>query len=518
MNKLKKNAELLSKGESTVPLSKRSSRPPQEVKRVIQALSSSKALFDSSCYPKFSSLISTNSTNIKPQKRPLSWLLRIIEEIYDARYVHDTSELTDSSEANKAAGAPKDVKLSKIISVFVMDFFVKKYGLKSLVDQTCWDLLYNLHALRKDHLEAEVFGRFLEETYDPDDMLFFLYVRSVVQRELGFSFRSNCAELGERDAIFLSFKSCVSISKLVFGAEAEELLRNFLAMIESHLVGRGDQRKIEVYQFLHLVLAEYHDTRPRDGDEGLDEREESDDDYGLEEEDEDLLDAIGPDGTVDYNKLKEISPRFSPDYDQFELNNPSRGGNNAYDESPSPSYYVAASKAKAAATTLSTDTAKKSSATSNSDTSSDAVSRGRRALLQALGLSIGACNSQYLAVLLEPCKDFPEALRADIHENLLTELENKIHALLETILTGNNTGAIVLDTEDKTKLQSEFASLLSSAVEAAKADSEPNFDGILLNRIDLFCQRLLEVNQLRSDIERLASLLVSYAETQKETY
>lgn len=63
-----------------------------------------------------------------------------------------------------------------------VDFFSKRYGLRSLVAQTCWDLLYNTHALRKDHLEVEVFARFLEEFYDPDDLLFFLYVRNVIQK------------------------------------------------------------------------------------------------------------------------------------------------------------------------------------------------------------------------------------------------------------------------------------------------------------------------------------------------
>ena len=50
------------------------------------------------------------------------------------------------------------------------------------MDQHAWDLLYNVHALRATHLEVELFARFLEEYYDPDDLLFFLYVRSVVQK------------------------------------------------------------------------------------------------------------------------------------------------------------------------------------------------------------------------------------------------------------------------------------------------------------------------------------------------
>ena len=36
----------------------------------------------------------------------------------------------------------------------MVDFFSKRYGLRNLVDQTCWDLLFNVHSLRKEHLEV----------------------------------------------------------------------------------------------------------------------------------------------------------------------------------------------------------------------------------------------------------------------------------------------------------------------------------------------------------------------------
>ena len=41
--------------------------------------------------------------NIAPKLRPLSWLMRLIEEIYDNRYARDTAELRE--EAEGAAGA-----------------------------------------------------------------------------------------------------------------------------------------------------------------------------------------------------------------------------------------------------------------------------------------------------------------------------------------------------------------------------------------------------------------------------
>jgi hypothetical protein len=58
--------------------------------------------------------------------------------------------------------------------VFVVDHLSKKYGLRALVEQNCWELVLNTGLYKKGHLAAEIFGRFLSERYDPDDLLFFL--------------------------------------------------------------------------------------------------------------------------------------------------------------------------------------------------------------------------------------------------------------------------------------------------------------------------------------------------------
>ena len=156
-------------------------------------------------------------------------------------------------------------RLSNIFPVFVVDHFSKRYGLRALVDQTSWDILYNMHALRKDHLEVEVFARFLEEFYDPDDLLFFLYVRSVIQKLLGISFRNRWSDLGrgrERtpQALWLSYRECVSVARTVFGNDQDPMYREFMAMIEAQVVGkrRGpgqqDTRRIEVTQFLLSLI------------------------------------------------------------------------------------------------------------------------------------------------------------------------------------------------------------------------------------------------------------------------
>ena len=63
-------------------------------------------------------------------------------------------------------------------------FFEKKFGLPGIVQQQCWDMLYTMHQLRREHQAIETFGRFMDEYYDSDDLLFALYARSTLQKEL----------------------------------------------------------------------------------------------------------------------------------------------------------------------------------------------------------------------------------------------------------------------------------------------------------------------------------------------
>jgi len=278
----KRNKEKMAKlamGHSAQIYGRRASRPPQEMARVVNAIATSKALFDYSCYPKFSSLV-TMRDQLRPRRRHFAWLMKMIEEIYRDRYEHDTADLRSSnleSGENKTEDESID-RLSNIFPVFVTDFLGKRFGLRSLVDQHAWDLIYNVHALRKQSLEVEIFARFLEEYYDPDDLLFFLYVHSVVEKELAVNFvnRWTSASRGKArmpDPLYLTFKECQIIGRVVFGDEQHPLYQAFMAMLKGHLTGRKtsrkDTRKIEVTQFLHVALVEYHETRPAEDEEQI---------------------------------------------------------------------------------------------------------------------------------------------------------------------------------------------------------------------------------------------------------
>lgn len=237
--------------------------------------------FDYSSYARFTTLIANDGDTVAPRPKLLSWLMRAIEEIYDARFAHEAAEV-GRVESDYVAE-----QVSNIFPAFVVKRLNTKVGLRSLVDQTCWDLLYNAHIYRRDYLEVEMFCRFLQEFYDHDDLLFFLYVRSVVAKQLHVSFKTRWTKSDgpgrQPKSLWLSYRECVHVAKTVFGDANENMCRDFLSIVQPQMVGRKggvgsdgkqqpDSRRIDITQFLHLAVVGYHQTRP-------DENEDDNDGY-----------------------------------------------------------------------------------------------------------------------------------------------------------------------------------------------------------------------------------------------
>lgn len=224
--------------------------------------------FDYSSYPRFSVLIANDGDTVSPRPKLLSWLMRAIEEIYDARFAHEAAEV-GRGECDFVAE-----QVSNLFPAFVVKRLSTRVGLRSLVDQTCWDLLYNSHVYRRDYLEVEMFCRFLQEFYDHDDLLFFLYVRSVVAKQLHVSFKTrwtkNDGPSRQPKSLWLSYRECVHVAKTVFGEGNEGMCRDFLSIVLPQMVGQKggpqqqDSRRIDITQFLHLAVVGYHQTRPED--------------------------------------------------------------------------------------------------------------------------------------------------------------------------------------------------------------------------------------------------------------
>jgi len=234
--------------------------------------------FDYSPYPRFVALIADNEDTVKPKNRVLSWVMKIIEDSYDTRWTSGSLEKGESTEGEltgDAAAKPVGDNIHmKVFPVFVVRRLSLTMGLKKVVDQTCWDLLLNIDKYRKEYLEVEIFGRFIQEFYDHDALVFFLYVRSMVANVLHINFKTRWTRPDQANPrntqnLWMSYRECLTVSRIVFGADKEQMTKDFMALLLPHMVGQRtettDSRRIDITQFLHLAVVGYHQTHANSG-------------------------------------------------------------------------------------------------------------------------------------------------------------------------------------------------------------------------------------------------------------
>lgn len=504
---------------------------------------------DYTVYGKFTALVAPRGS-VRPKARPLSWLMRLIEEIYDARYAKDTADLRGEAEAGMD-GAGGDAA-STPFPQFVVDFFSKRYGLRSLIDQTAWDLLANVHAARREHLEVETFARFLEAYYDPDDLLFYLYVRSVVQKELGVSFRTRWSELGRAGAeggvagsgapapLFLSARECAVVARVVFSSEADPLYRTFMAMLERHMTAggaagsgpgaaarraRGDARRIEATQFLHLALVEYHETRPADESElaamaasatsassaaasaaaAAADRERA---YGGSRGGSPAgagrgtgaggygYGAYGPGGGgADFGEYDDMAAAGLAGSGSGDADALVRQAEAAYDGRLG-SAPVSSSSATAAASAP-------SAAASAASTTAALLARSPT-FFDDLGEEMNRANESYLVRALAGASSLPPEVQEQIRAEVKAQLESRLDAVLASTIRATQTGAST-GVPARDALASHFRRVMAAAAGDAAAAASPDAT------VPAFCAAVLAQPEVQETVAPLVSLLVTYA-------
>jgi hypothetical protein len=152
-------------------------------------------------YPRLVQSINRNRLAVlSPRVRPINWLLRLIEDVYD-----DLTEvfLLGANSATPPPitdGSPRPElwdteQASSPVARLVMPYLVRKHietsmGLAHVVDQECLDLVHNIEATVEKAASVALFSMFVREIYDDDALLFFLFVRCIVQREFGLQLKA----------------------------------------------------------------------------------------------------------------------------------------------------------------------------------------------------------------------------------------------------------------------------------------------------------------------------------------
>lgn len=138
-------------------------------------------------YPRFYKSLNP-IIGIRGKKLNIYNLKYIIEEIYSIRFIKDTCSLKNQLCRDK------EIDMKDPFPIFVLDFLIKKYIKKSLIDKNAIDLLISLDFYKESNKDVEIFSKFMNEVYDLDDLIFYLFVRSCIEKEMKIMFIEKAKE------------------------------------------------------------------------------------------------------------------------------------------------------------------------------------------------------------------------------------------------------------------------------------------------------------------------------------
>ena len=212
-------------------------------------------------YKKFIELVNP-LVGIRGKRMNLNELRYCIEEIYSIRFINDTNNIKEN-----------DGEIDFPFPNFVLEFFSNKYVKKPAVDQHSLDLILSIDFFKNKDTIVDMFAKFLNEELDSDDLEFYLYVRSCIEKELNSMFielarqqtrKAGGSEEGKEKS-YLSVKSCLNLANNIYGDEQEELLNAFMNKIEEILTEQKNngvkKNLIEADKILFITLNDYHENK-----------------------------------------------------------------------------------------------------------------------------------------------------------------------------------------------------------------------------------------------------------------
>ena len=189
----------------------------------------------------------------------------LIEEIYSKRFKEDSINLKNQFDKRKKINDLKfQIKLNDSFPDFVYNFLKNKNINKISIDKMCMNFLCSLEYYKSKYEEINNFSYFLSEYYNNDDLIFFLFIRNCIEKEIGLNF----IEKAEDDIIlqkkqylmenlidteiYLNKKMIKNIANIIYGKDENVLINYFIDKFEDG---------ISANYLLNESLKDYHNNR-----------------------------------------------------------------------------------------------------------------------------------------------------------------------------------------------------------------------------------------------------------------
>ena len=256
---------------------------------------------------------------VKGAKMDINAMKYMIQEIYSLKFLKDTQALLS-----------KDEKEPEAFPTFVGNFLLNKFSKKEMLYKKSIDFMLSLDFYGMKHKDIKVFQQFVTEEYDSDDLIFYLFVRSCIEKEMKQFFLERAKEnLGqgllygqEDDDILVPVKKCKKLAKAIFGSDEDELMNKFLENIENLIETEpaDDKKKyLRANSILNMALLKYHESRDKIDEENDDKENEKPTNRDTEEtEAKEIKLKEKPKTILKKPKAKEETVKFEEDSDEEE--------------------------------------------------------------------------------------------------------------------------------------------------------------------------------------------------------
>lgn len=213
---------------------------------------------------------------LTPKHMNQGQLMRIADETYTkAMTVPERAQPT--SQFGKPA---EEYPLPRTFRDCLLETVSGSFGLPQLVGQTCWGIVGSVEALRGESDALEIFGRFLDDTYDNIDFGFFLLIRSSVLRVRDGNDSKTRAQAGgkraakaasgaagngsgsaEKGSLRLTVRQCCAVLWSAMGKRREELQTAIATHLDEALAEHPGEDTLEADFLLCVALEEFHFAR-----------------------------------------------------------------------------------------------------------------------------------------------------------------------------------------------------------------------------------------------------------------
>jgi hypothetical protein len=191
--------------------------------------------------------------------KPLSWLLKRMELVYDAKL---SAEQADCREGSASLPLGEELK----------DWAMRTFGVKGIVQGMCSDIVTAVAAYRKRQLAVEIFASFLEGSQPAEELSMLLICRAAVMRQAGGADSSSGTGFG---AASLAMGGAGGFSAAGGVGVQSISLSSAVAILERYIGGRLSAR----YWLRALRrLGRLADGEQGDGDIGDSSEEEEEED------------------------------------------------------------------------------------------------------------------------------------------------------------------------------------------------------------------------------------------------